>query len=62
MRNVKAMAGVADVLESRGFRAEKAKRSSKTSPNRWSLIVNLETGQEPEYPIESTPGGKKGNY
>ena len=56
------MAGVEDVLESRGFRAEKAKRSSKTSPNRWSLIVNLETGQEPEYPIESTPDGKKGNY
>ena len=43
MHNVRAMAGVADVLESRGVRAEKAKRPSKTSPNLWSLIVNLET-------------------
>ena len=53
MRNVKAIAGVADVLESRGFKAEKAKRSSMTSPN--GCMVNLETGYEPEYPIESTP-------
>ena len=44
MRNVKAMAEVADILESRGVRAEKAKGSSKTSPNLRSLIVNLETG------------------
>ena len=40
--------------------AEKAKRSSKTSPNRWSLIVDL--GRTKDYPIELTPGRKKGNY
>ena len=59
MRNVNAMVGVVEVLESRGFKAEKAKRSSVTSPNRWSFMVNLETGYEPEYPIESTPKIKK---
>lgn len=48
MRNVKAIAGVADVLESRGFKAENAKRSSLTSPNRLSRMVSLETGYEPE--------------
>lgn len=48
MRKVKAMAGVADVLESRGFKAEKAKRSSVTSPNRLSRMLSLETGYEPE--------------
>ena len=51
-RNVNAIAGVADVLESRGCKAEKAKRSSLTPRNRWSLMVSLETGYEPEYPIE----------
>ena len=53
------MAGVADVLKSRGVGVEKAKRSSKTSPNLWFLIVNSESGQDPDYPIESTPGGEK---
>ena len=48
MRKVKAIAGVADVFESRGFKAEKAKRSSLTSPNRSSRMVSLETGYEPE--------------
>ena len=59
MRSVNAIAGVADVLESRGFKAEKANRSSLTFPNCWSLMVILETGYEPEYPIELTPVGVK---
>lgn len=48
MRRVKAMDGVADVLESRGFKAEKPKRSILTSPNRLSCMESLETGYEPE--------------
>ena len=54
-RKVKATAGVADALESSGFKAEKAKRSSLTSPNRLSRIVSLETGYDPEYPNDATP-------
>lgn len=55
MRNANAIAGVADALESCGFRGEKAKRSRLTSPNSWSLMDSLETGYEPEYPMELTP-------
>ena len=62
IRNVNAIAGVADVLESRGFKAEKAKKYSLTPRNCWSVMVNLETGYEPEYPIELTPVEVKRAY
>ena len=48
MRNAKPIAGVVEVLESRGFRGDKPKRSSLMSPNCLSAMVNLETGYEPE--------------
>ena len=55
IRKEKATAGVEDDLESRGFKFEMAKRSSLISPKLCSFIVNLETGNEPEYAKELTP-------